>query len=130
MNVQTRWAVRFLLLVAVAATSASPAWSRLRPEDPEYQDLKAYEEEVMARANPTNGRGRAGRFAIPDIFNAGAVLNVGNVVMKVTNNGIIGNPFTAISSDPSCQWPGASAVEYMNFAGIALGAGSPDDRRL
>ena len=53
------------------------------------------------------------------------MLNVGNVVMKVTNNGLVGNPFTNTSSDPSCQWPGASAVEYMNFCGIGLGAVNP-----
>lgn len=125
MNVQTRWVLRFALMVVAVSTIAAPAWSRLRPEDPEYQDLKAYEEEVMARANRANGDRRARPFAIPDIFNAGAVLNVGNVVMKITNNGLVGNPFTAISSDPSCQWPGASAVEYMNFAGIAFGAVNP-----
>src|SRR5690242_19206973 len=42
--------------------------------------------------------------AVPDIFGPGAVLDVGNVLMKVTNFGVIGNPFSS-SSDPSGQWP-------------------------
>src|SRR5437762_8335023 len=80
----------------------------------------------MARieANKTAARRGARPLAIPDIFGAGSVLNVGNVVMKVTNNGIIGNPFIT-SSDPSGQWPGTSAVEYLNFISIAMGAVNP-----
>ena len=65
--------------------------------------------------------------AVPDIYGPGAVLNVGNVVMKVTNYGIIGNPYTNISSDPSGQWPGASGIEYLNF--IVAGGGGGQSHR-
>lgn len=125
MSVQTRWVMRFLLAATAASVCASTAWSRLQPGDPEYQDLQAYEQEVLAQVRASRARG-ARPMAIPNIFETGvAVLNVGNVVMKVTNNGLVGNPFTNISSDPSCQWPGTSSVEYMNFAGIAMGAVNP-----
>src|SRR5258706_16204800 len=42
--------------------------------------------------------------ALPDINGPGHVLTAGNLFMKVTNNGILGNPFTNLSSDPSGQW--------------------------
>lgn len=58
--------------------------------------------------------------ALPDIFGPGAVLRAGNVVMKVTNIGIIGNPF-ATSTDPSGQWPGQSSIEYLNAVALAVG---------
>ncbi len=127
MSLTTRWGVRGLWLLALACAFATPAWSRLRPDDPEAMDLRSYEEEVFARTQSSaSGRRGARPMAIPNIFETGvSVLNVGNVVMKVTNNGLVGNPFTNVSSDPSCQWPGASAVEYMNFCGIGLGAVNP-----
>ncbi len=117
-----------LLGVMLAATFVAPASARLRPDDPEEQGLRAYEQEVLARvqANAAN-RGRRGAtpLAIPDIFGQGSVLNVGNFVMKVTNNGLVGNPFTNVSSDPSGQWPGTSSVEYLNFAAIMMGGVNP-----
>ena len=77
----------------------------------------------------TTARGRPARGAsptdIPDIYGPGAVLNIGNVHMKVTNMGVIGNPFFATSSDPSGQWPGASGVEYLNAIVLAVGAVNP-----
>jgi hypothetical protein len=63
---------------------------------------------------------------IPDIYGPGAVLTAGNVFMKVTNFGVIGNPYPALSSDPSAQWPGASAVEYLNAIVLAVGGINPD----
>ena len=121
-----KWGVRGLLLGALFTVWAVPAGARLRPDDPDEQGLRAYEQEVLSRmqANASNRRG-ARPLDIPDIFGHGSVLNVGNVVMKVTNNGLVGNPFTNVSSDPSCQWPGTSAIEYMNFAGIGVGAVNP-----
>ena len=117
-----------LLTLMLVAMTFAPASARLRPDDPDAQGLKAYEDEVLARvqANAAN-RGHRGAtpLAIPDIFGQGSVLNVGNFVMKVTNNGLVGNPFTNISSDPSGQWPGTSSIEYLNFAGIAMGAVNP-----
>jgi hypothetical protein len=74
---------------------------------------------------PVKGSGVARPAAIPDIFGPGAVLSVGSVLMKATNLGVFGNPWTNLSSDPSGQWPGASGVEYLNFAGLAVGAVNP-----
>jgi hypothetical protein len=74
---------------------------------------------------PPAGSGRTAPTDIPDIFGPGAVLSVGNVYMKITNYGLFGNPFTNVSSDPSAQWPGASSVEYLNFAGLAVAGVNP-----
>jgi len=64
--------------------------------------------------------------AVPDIFGPGAVLNAGNIQMKITNNGLNGNlPVNAISSDPSAQWPGASGIEYLFVQVLAVGAVNP-----
>lgn len=68
------------------------------------------------------GRGGLGKMDVPDIFGPGKVSTVCNVWMKTTNIGILGNPFTAQSSDPSAQWPGASGVEYLFFSGLYVGA--------
>src|SRR5262245_40554528 len=97
MSSTTRWGMRGLLLVVLVGALALPAKARLRPDDPDEISLRAYEQEVLARvqANATMaGRRGARPMAIPDIFGQGSVLNVGNFVMKVTNNGLVGNPFT------------------------------------
>ena len=128
MSPAAKWGTRGLLLAAFVGTLAVPAWARLRPDDPDEQGLRAYEQEVLdrvhANAQAAGHRG-AKPMAVPDIFGQGSVLNVGNFVMKVTNYGLVGNPFTNVSSDPSGQWPGASGIEYLNFAGFALGAVNP-----
>ncbi len=46
-------------------------------------------------------------------------------VRPVTFTGVIGNPFTTLSSDPSGQWPGSSGVEYLNAITLAVGALDP-----
>src|SRR5262245_62121106 len=116
---------RCALMAVVLTWFASPSAARVQPGDPVYEELQAYEPDVMARVQQdASARRGAKRFAIPDVFGPGSVLNVGNVTMKVSNTGIIGNPFIT-SSDPSCQWPGASAVEYMNLIAIAMGAVNP-----
>lgn len=123
-----QWAVRGFMMLAMAAAMAAPVSARLRPDDPDEQGLREYEQEVLARVHnnaQNSGRRGARPAAIPDIFGQGSVLNVGQFVMKVTNNGLVGNPFGNISSDPAGQWPGASSVEYLNFAGIAFGAVNP-----
>ncbi len=116
------------LLLAAAATSATAqdeqgasffrkgtfdgmTWAEYTAAMPEYFG-----------ADPPGGLGVAD---IPDIFGPGAVLSVGNVYMKVTNIGLFGNPYTNLSSDPSGQWPGASGVEYLNAAVLAVGAVNP-----
>lgn len=123
-----KWGGRFLMMLALASVVVTPAVARLQPDDPDEVALRAYEQEVLARVKSNaNIRGQRGArpSAIPDIFDRGSVLNVGDFVMKVTNNGLVGNPFTNISSDPSGQWRGASSIEYLNFAGIAMGAVNP-----
>lgn len=62
---------------------------------------------------------------VPDISGFGKITRAGNVWMKTTNIGVMGNPFTAISSDPSCQWPGPSGVEYLFYTGLWVGAVDP-----
>ncbi len=62
---------------------------------------------------------------VPDINGPGHVSTVGNVWLKTTNIGVMGNPFTANSSDPSAQWPGPSSVEYLFYFGLWVGAKNP-----
>ena len=118
-----KWAVLWLGLAVPMGCFAAPAGAGQPRGDVEYEGFRAYEQEVQARTRASAGTRRgAGPLAIPDIFGAGSVLNVGSVIMKVTNNGILGNPF-ATSSDPSMQWPGTSAIEYLNFLRLAVGRG-------
>jgi hypothetical protein len=121
---------RVVLLVAVLAALAAwahPAAARFRDTDPEAEGIRILEQDFQVGPYaPAPGSARLAKpMAIPDIFGPGAVLNVGNVLMKVTNYGICGNPFTNLSSDPSGQWPGASSVEYLNFLGLLVGAKNP-----
>src|SRR5262245_28794691 len=122
----TRRAVCAALLVQAAAVTVVHAKAD-RSESEAFQSLEAHM--FRTPANPAGtgqlGKGMAQPAAIPDIYGPGAVLTVGNVVMKVTNYGVIGNPFTNISSDPSGQWPGASGIEYLNFILLALGGVNP-----
>jgi len=122
-----KWGARGVCAAVLVCVLVPPVAAHLRPDDPETQGLTEYVQEVTARirANASASRRGARPVAIPDIFGAGSVLNVGNLVMKVTNNGVIGNPFTNVSSDPSGQWSGASGTEYLNFIGIGLGAVNP-----
>src|SRR5262245_37833779 len=62
---------------------------------------------------------------VPDIDGFGKVTRAGNVWIKTTNIGVMGNPYTAISSDPSAQWPGPSGVEYLFYVGLWVGAVDP-----
>jgi hypothetical protein len=100
-----------------AAMAGQPAGKILLGGGGESAEVlnKAYNESF-----PNSLKGVAQPNALPDIFGPGAVLKAGNLTMKVTNIGIIGNPF-ATSSDPSAQWPGASGVEYMNAIALAIG---------
>lgn len=87
----------------------------------------AYPELSGSGASPgfASSKGRSSTLAVPDIFNHGSVLDVGKLMMKVTNFGLLGNPFTNVSSDPSGQWPGQSGVEYLNAIALAVGAVNP-----
>ncbi|HKA23737.1 MAG TPA: hypothetical protein VKF80_02020, partial [Candidatus Eisenbacteria bacterium] len=78
---------------------------------------------VDSSASPT--RGHLAPMDVPDISGFGKITRAGNVWMKTTNIGVMGNPFPSISSDPSCQWPGPSGVEYLFYVGLWVGAVDP-----
>ncbi len=79
---------------------------------------------VAEGASPQNWR-HADPLALPDVFGPGAVLSVGNVRMKVINNGTLGNPNSNTSADPAGQWPGSSGVEYLFAIMFGVGAVNP-----
>jgi len=90
-----------------------------RPDEAMLQDFRAAFPEWFT---PAQGNGRVARpMDVPDIFGPGAVLDVGNIYMKITNYDIIGNPFPGLSSDPSAQWPGSSGIEYLSFMLLGVG---------
>ena len=97
-----------LLAVAVAVIAAAPARAAVAPSDKID--------------------------AAPDIVGPGTcVSSAGNVWIKTTNIGVMGNPFTT-SPDPSAQWPGPSGVQYLGFWSLWVGAknpgaGDPNDLR-
>jgi hypothetical protein len=122
------WVAIMLLTLGVPAVRAA---DRVRDENagtlkPNVlgmtpEDLQAaYPEYFKATKN-----GRVQPLAVPNIFRSGDVLNVGKVVMKVTDIGLLGNPYTNLTSDPSGQWPGQSGVEYLNAIAFAVGAVNP-----
>jgi len=57
-----------------------------------------------------------------EVRDQGFVHNVGNLWVNVTNLGVIGNPWKALSTDPSGQFPPGSGVEYLYASGIWVGA--------
>jgi hypothetical protein len=64
--------------------------------------------------------------APPDIVGPGTcVSTAGNVWIKTTNLGVMGNPF-AQSPDPSAQWPGPSGIQYVGFWSLWVGAKNPE----
>jgi hypothetical protein len=103
------------LVVTMMAGVASMAHARA--DEAMLRDFMAVYPELF----PQTGERRARPMDVPDIFGPGAVLDVGNIYMKVTNFDIIGNAFPGLSSDPSAQWPGASGIEYLAF--ILMGVG-------
>jgi plastocyanin len=115
-------------LLALAAILGATAPARARVDL--YDLLQVARPEAAPAASLPAGSDGPGRrndpLAVPDIFGPGAVLSVGNVYMKVTNFGILGNPFTATSSDPSGQWPGSSSIEYLNAIALGVGAVNPE----
>ncbi len=123
-----RWNAGLLragLAVACVVMLAAPAFARIPENDPEWQDILQFEAEHGLGPLAAQGGRVARPNDIPDIFGPGAVLTVGNVFMKCTNYGLDGNPFTNVSSDPSGQWPGSSAIEYLNLLGLGVGGVNP-----
>ena len=111
-----------LLLAATAATAQDEQGTGFFRKGTFEGMTEAEFKAAMPEFFPPEGSGVARPTDVPDIFGPGAVLSVGNLVMKVTNYGLFGNPFQNLSSDPSGQWPGASGVEYLNYVGFAVGA--------
>ncbi|TMQ66387.1 MAG: hypothetical protein E6K78_06550 [Candidatus Eisenbacteria bacterium] len=118
---KTRW-VALAMLAGIGSAGLAYA-GKLIP--PEIEEIRQAHPEWAKPSSAPQGR-NATPAAIPDVYGPGAVLNVGDVVMKVTNNGYLGNPFTNTSSDPSGQWPGTSGVEYLFFIAPAVAAVNPN----
>jgi len=57
-----------------------------------------------------------------EVRGEGFVHNVGDIWVNVTNLGVVGNPWKTVSTDPSCQYPPGSGVEYLWGAGLWVGA--------
>ncbi len=111
--------VGFLVLLGFTTGVTAPAWPRIWPESGE-------EATPLSGTGTTSPGGPMGPMAVPEINGPGRVSTVGNVYMKTTNIGVLGNPFTANSSDPSGQWPGPSGVEYLFFIGLWVAAKNPE----
>jgi hypothetical protein len=122
MNVRGRtpW-VAVALLLALASSALAQEGGKIDPDGLTPDAVRALMPEYFHPA----GDGRVRPMDIPDVFGPGAVLTVGNVYMKVTNWGHVGNLFTNVSSDPGGQWPGASATEYLSSIRLAVGAVNP-----
>ena len=101
MNRNLKWLSLLTIAGLAVATLARPAHARFVEGSPEYEALQELQKEwqVGPYAPAPGTTGRTTRpAAIPDIFGPGAVLNVGNVWMKITNNGFCGNPFIQLHS--------------------------------
>ncbi|MGH7725555.1 MAG: hypothetical protein ACREOU_09000 [Candidatus Eiseniibacteriota bacterium] len=114
-----RGGLGLLVLLGFTTGITAPAWPRVYPESGD-------EATPINGAGSSGARGPMGPMAVPEINGPGRVSTVGNVYMKTTNIGVLGNPFTANSSDPSGQWPGPSGVEYLFFIGLWIAAKNPE----
>jgi hypothetical protein len=111
-----------LLALTLSLLAARPSIAAKLPPEPGLVDTTA------SATRPRSGNPRLGvprPTDAPDIFGFGKVTRAGNVWMKTTNIGVMGNPYTEISSDPACQWPGPSGVEYLYYVGLWVGAVDP-----
>jgi hypothetical protein len=123
--------VLLLLLAATAATAQDeqgPRFFRKGTMDGTADGMtEAQFKAAFPEYFPVQSSGVARPADVPDIFGPGCVLSVGNLFMKVTNFGVIGNPWAGtLSSDPSGQWRGASGIEYLDYIGLAVGAVNPE----
>ena len=81
--------VRLAVMVLAVVLAAPPAHAQeLAPGkiDPDGYDLAKLRAALPEYFHPTGGNGRVQPADLPDVFGPGAVLRVGNVNMKVTNN--------------------------------------------
>jgi hypothetical protein len=59
------------------------------------------------------------------VVDGSAVLTAGNLHVNITNWGLIGSRYSipsSYSSAPSAQWPGGTGLEYLEAAGLWIGA--------
>jgi len=113
-----------LFLGAVLTFALAPGASA-RVTDKDLEGMVA----PTASGDEQPGSLRGGHYtpqAVPEINGPGRVSTVGNVWLKTTNIGVMGNPFPANSSDPSAQWPGPSGNEYLFYWGFWVGAKNPE----
>ncbi|MFI5371857.1 MAG: hypothetical protein ACHQ52_09885 [Candidatus Eisenbacteria bacterium] len=68
--------------------------------------------------------------AVMDIEDHGPLLRAGVFSMRVSNVGVLGNPFIekGLSFDPSFEYPSGSGVELMNECDLWIGGIGPDGR--
>jgi len=118
-------AALLLLLVATGAAAQDEQGLRLSRKGEVAGMTDAEVIASMPEYFKRDSRGRVQPTDIPDIYGPGAVLNVGNVAMKVTNFGMIGNNWPYLSTDPAGQWPGVSGVEYLTAFTFAVGGVNP-----
>jgi len=66
--------------------------------------------------------------AVLDVEDRGPLLDAGNFRMRVTNIGVLGNPYYNVgrSSDPSFEFPAYSGIEMLNHAELWVGAVDED----
>ncbi|TMQ74128.1 MAG: hypothetical protein E6K81_01115, partial [Candidatus Eisenbacteria bacterium] len=60
-----------------------------------------------------------------DVFDRGPALIAGKYNLRVSNAGILGNPFPDLSSDPSFEYPKGSGQELLHYAALWVGAIDP-----
>jgi hypothetical protein len=117
---RARRAVIALVLTSFLAGQAAPVMAR------NWTDFPLDPATRIGSGGAGGGQGPYDTHAVPEINGPGRVSTAGNVWMKTTNIGVLGNPFTAQSSDPSGQWPGPSGVEYLFFIGLWIAAKNPE----
>lgn len=57
-----------------------------------------------------------------DIFDRGPALVAGKFNLRVTNAGLVGNPFPDLSFDPSFEYPKGSGQELLRYGALWVGA--------
>jgi hypothetical protein len=113
------------LLAGLVLVTVRPANARVLDDD--MKGLVNPQGDDAAPGTLRNGgHGPITPQAVPEINGPGRVSTVGNVWLKTTNIGVMGNPFTANSSDPSAQWPGPSGNEFLFYWGLWVGAKNPE----
>jgi hypothetical protein len=65
-----------------------------------------------------------------DIFDRGTALVAGKFNLRVTNAGLVGNPFPNLSFDPSFEYPKGSGQELLRSASLWVGAMTVDGPRV